>query len=204
MRGQRNSRGNGADYFALEEQIPVKDCGEESWTKVRHRLVDELTSEDMVVMLSAREGGVSYQPGFDRLPRIVADRHAHTNMVVVFPPLPSLERHQHETAAQATGQFTAVGVDLFPRLVLRAIQSPQWQEAQSGLTDMLPLEVAQRHRSPSNSLAMPNAKALSLAPNVVMLHAHSRDISQSTLLVGNCEEQVVFPRQDDGVKVVIL
>ena len=193
-----------AQIISPKEQIPVKDCSEESWTKVRHRLVDELTSEDMVVMLSAREGGVSYQPGFDRLPRIVASRHAHTNMVVVFPPLPSLERHQHETAAQATGQFTAVGVDLFPRLVLRAIQSPQWQEAVSGLTDMLPLEVAQRRSIALELISDAKRESLMLAPNVVMLHAHSRDISQSTLLVGNCEEQVVFPRQDDGVKVVIL
>ena len=72
---------------APKDQIPVEDRKAESWTKVRHRLVDEINDDDMLIMLSAREGGVSWQPGFDRLPRIIASRHPDTNMVVLFAPL---------------------------------------------------------------------------------------------------------------------
>ena len=190
--------------IAPKDQLPINTRVEGSWTKVRHHLVDDLTSDDMVILLSAREGGVSWQPGFDRLPRIVATRHPQTNLVVLFAPLPNLERHQHETATQASGQHPAVGIDLFPRLVLRAIQSPQWQEAVATLADMAPLEVAQRRAIALELISDAKRESLLLAPNVVMLHAHSREISQSTLLVGNCEEPVVFPKQDDGVKVVIV
>ena len=87
--------------------------------------------------------------------------------------LPNLERHQHETAAnQGTGRYTAPGVELFPSVVLRGIQSSQWQEGVSTLTDMLPLDVVKRRAIAVELISDAKRESLMLAPNVVMLHAH--------------------------------
>ncbi|TVR46315.1 MAG: cation:proton antiporter [Planctomycetota bacterium] len=188
-----------------KDQIPVRGEPHGSWTQIRHRLVDELRDDDTVILLSAREGGVSWQPGFDRLPRMITSRHPRTNLVVMFAPLPSLERHQHEVATQRyqTGS-NSHGDGLFPRLSLRPINHTQWQDAVTDLCDVLPLDPSQRRTITLELLSDLKRETLQLAPGVVMLHAHSPTISYSTLLVGNAEEALLFPRLEQGVQIVLI
>lgn len=187
-----------------KDQIPVRGSAHGSWTQIRHRLVDELGPDDFLILLSAREGGVSWQPGFDRLPRIIASRHPKTNLVVMFAPLPSLELHQHEVATTRPETVSGTGDSLFPRLVLRAIQDGKWQDAVASLCDVLPLDVAQRHHIIAELISDAKRETLQLAPGVVMLHAHSATIANSTLLVGVCTESCVFPRLSDPATVLLV
>ncbi|TVR08404.1 MAG: cation:proton antiporter [Planctomycetota bacterium] len=188
--------------IAPKEQVPVLGEAFGSWTQIRHRLFDSLREDDILVLLSAREGGVSWQPGLDRLPRMVASRQPKTNLVVMFAPLPTLERHQNDVATQRSP--TAIQGSLFPRLSLRTIQQPQWQDAVADMVDVLPLNPGQRQTTAAELVSDIKRDTLRLAPGVVLVHTHSSQISQSTLLVGLHEEGISFPRLDDPVQVVLI
>ena len=158
--------------IAPKDQLPIVDRSEESWTKIRHRLVDELSEDDMVIMLSAREEAY---PG--NLALTVCRASSPPAAIPTWWWLPALAEFRTPSAPNRRPSHRPIyggGADLFPQLVLRAVQSPQWQ-AVSSLSDMLPLEVSSRRAIALELISDAKRESLLLTPNIVMLHAHSRD-----------------------------
>lgn len=57
----------------------------ETWQEVPRTLNTSVRRDDLVILLSAREGSLSWQPVLDKLPRLIADK-PERNFLVLYPP----------------------------------------------------------------------------------------------------------------------
>ena len=63
-----------------------------AWDDVADRLAEALRPDDGLVLLSAREGAVAWEPGLDRLPRQLAQRLPGHSLFVLTPGAPAAPR----------------------------------------------------------------------------------------------------------------
>lgn len=74
----------------LTPRLDVEWPESRSWADVRRALLSGYGQGVLRVVLTAREGGVSWRPGLDRLPRALTSGDRRTgNVVLVYPALPS-------------------------------------------------------------------------------------------------------------------
>ncbi len=56
----------------------------ESWNELQ-QMKDDIHSDHLLVVVAARQGGISYQRAFNKLPRMLKDNFSHCNLMVVYP-----------------------------------------------------------------------------------------------------------------------
>jgi mannitol/fructose-specific phosphotransferase system IIA component (Ntr-type) len=56
-----------------------------NWLKLIEKLDDLLDTKSFFILLSAREGTISWRPGLDRLPGLIANRFPKNNFMTIFP-----------------------------------------------------------------------------------------------------------------------
>lgn len=57
----------------------------ESWGKLIYKLDDILKDDDLFILHSSREGRISWRPGLDRIPGIIANRFPKNNFIAIYP-----------------------------------------------------------------------------------------------------------------------
>lgn len=56
-----------------------------NWLKLIEKLDDILDAKTLFILMSAREGTISWRPGLDRLPGLIANRFPKNNFMTIFP-----------------------------------------------------------------------------------------------------------------------
>jgi mannitol/fructose-specific phosphotransferase system IIA component (Ntr-type) len=56
-----------------------------NWLKLIEKLDDLLNLKSLFILMSAREGTISWRPGLDRLPGLIANRFPKNNFMTIFP-----------------------------------------------------------------------------------------------------------------------
>lgn len=193
-----------ARSLAVDVDRPsVVGHSERSWSGLRQRLLGEIVDDDLVVLLSAREGGVSWQPGLDRLPRLIASRHG-ANLVVVFPPLPGVELELAAETGLDARQAPSPSDGLFPRLAQHRFAAGDWISAVRALVDTIAADPMQGQMLADGLLSEARRELLQLVPGVVLLHAHTGNIGDTSLIVGISATGIPFPRLTEPVRLVLM
>ncbi len=188
----------------LEETSPeltVESHAVGRWGDVVPELETLATPDDMVVLVSEREGSVAWRPSLRRLPSLLMRRLAENSILTVY------------MAETAIGSSVSSEVDRFePEVLLSDLNVGDIVLNLDGETLQAPLE-----RLLTNSLEPdgPHASLIAnftadpgyapeLRPGVALYHTHSTEVETTRLLVGVNAEGVRVPRASRPVRVVFV
>jgi len=64
------------------------------WSELPVWMASNIEENDLFVMISAREGTLSWRPGLDRLPRVISQRYSKLSFITVYPSEAALDISQ--------------------------------------------------------------------------------------------------------------
>ncbi|GAB5518655.1 MAG: cation:proton antiporter [Rhodothermales bacterium] len=174
------------------------------WRDVMKTLDGLLTPNDMVVLLSVREGALAWRPALKRMPRLLSIRHEANDLLTVY-------LSEIELDALVEGQLDA------PRAAARHAKLLPPHHITLGLqpakltmllTTIMQPGYPKRPQLPGNladDLAGAHESyAPELSPGVVFYHEHSAWVDEPALFIGTCPQGVSLPHTSQPAKVIMI
>ncbi|HEX2189247.1 MAG TPA: cation:proton antiporter [Longimicrobiaceae bacterium] len=180
-------------YGAVSPKVAATWERVAGWGDLGPALEAKLKRDDLVALVSAREGTLPWHPRLERLPALLA-RMAPQSFIAVYPPEtePSLD------AALAGGNGT-----LAPRRVVE-LGPVSFREA---LRTLAEAEFPDRHRVERVLAALPEGDpdlATEVLPGVIVPHARVSGLPEPILLLGVSREGVRLPGGRAPARLVFL
>lgn len=166
------------------------------WSDVPKWLQDHRKENDLFVLLSAREGSLSWRPGLDRLPRVVAQRYSDLSFITIYPS-------EAEHALQES--FDQEGELISRDKIKIGLNGENLQEdlrqilASDGLLDPENKEKLIR-RLLKNSVDY----SREMMSGVVLLESHTSHISSQMLYIGVDKKGIKIPQTSKKAHVILL
>jgi Kef-type K+ transport system membrane component KefB/mannitol/fructose-specific phosphotransferase system IIA component (Ntr-type) len=182
---------------AVKPPVPFTTRGVGSWSGALGLLRETLRADDLVVVLSARRGTVSWRPHLERLPARLA-RLVPESFLLMYPP---------ERAGRAAQVLEEIEL---PRALSRAriVTALPGRSAHAALDALLEREYPDdRGRRRDILRALLHSRrgaALEIAPGAVVAHARLDFLKAPQLFIGRSAGGVPFPRTERPASLVVL
>jgi len=164
---------------------------------VQH-LDQSIRRNDLLVMLSAREGSMSWRPALNRLPRVLSQRFSNVNFVTIYPS-------EEKTKSARTPHRSSDPEEALPIAAIRT------SLPEAGIEGVAMHLLQASHLPPANHDAivrdlLSGEEALSpeVRPGVVLLHARSAAVTEPITLIGTSKTGLRLPRCSGPTHVVIV
>lgn len=199
---------------AAEEHLPtVRDWADETrpsvpvdvhplgtWAGLLAALGSLVGPNDLLVLLNVREGTLAWRPTLNRLPRLLAQRHPQTSLIVLYPPesvemaaFPARPMAARLMAVLSPQRVTTNLTGDSTRAVLRAMLHDAFDDTPPALDAVL-----------AALLRMEPDYIPELLPGVVFYHAHLDRVPQPLLFVGISPDGLNLPMTAGLVHVVLV
>ncbi|MEX2478136.1 MAG: cation:proton antiporter [Gracilimonas sp.] len=167
------------------------------WSELPAWMDENIHDDDMFVLLSAREGSLSWRPGLDRLPRVVAQRFPKLCFISVYPSEAenSVGKNENESQVNLLKQnriiISETGENLEEKLVrmLRRDDSIQRKDVK---------RLVQRLLKNSDDYSP------EMMSGVVLYDAHTSIVDEQMLFVGIVKEGLLIPKTANKAHVVLM
>ncbi|CAN5565702.1 cation:proton antiporter [soil metagenome] len=174
----------------------------EAWSEFVPALDQHVTPNDVLVMLSVRQGALSWRPSLNRLPSTLADRFADNDLLTVYlseQDLASLMVDQNGSDAFAPGEMLIsehIVMDLpeDPAEAVEKVLASAVSEEDAAMLTSRFIARADRARD-----TLPEIK-----PGVVFYHAHADVVTRPTVLVGLRSGGLKLPDTGQPAQVVLI
>lgn len=173
--------------------IEYHDMTEAQW-KQRDFGAIQPDKNDVILLLSTREGRLAWNPAMRSLPLHLAERYAATNLVVVYPAEQEIisVSERPETLLAADRTFLQVSPMPLPELLQKMLQSFFPDRAVLANTVEQLTSAAQ-------------AGAIEMAPGLSLIHAHIAGVNEPLILLSTCRSSFELgPSQSASALVVLL
>ncbi|MEM1094678.1 MAG: cation:proton antiporter [Bacteroidota bacterium] len=174
------------------------------WRDAMKTLKDLVTPDDMVVLLSVREGALAWRPALKRMPRLLSLRHEDNDLLVVY-----LSEVELDALVEGALDEPRAGVrhaKLLPPHHITLGLSPT--DLPSLLTTILQPGYPTRPQLPGNladDLADAHENyAPELSPGIVFYHEHSAWVDEPALFLGTCPQGVQLPHTSQPAYVILI
>ncbi len=180
----------------IPPEMPVVIHEKREWSAVRRQLLKDIVKDDMALLPVERRRGAFWTPSMDRLPDVIIEAFPQMNLIAAYPAF--VDRVQQAGAMYDSTPSTGsvIPVDLVQTFsvedAIRKIVSA------CGVMDKGQQQNLYNHLFDSAS-----TYPVEMAPGVVLLHAHCKEIGNITLLVGAGEPKWVFPSINTPVRIVL-
>lgn len=167
-----------------------------TWQGLRTTLQDFPSGNDMVVLVSAREGTVAYERQLERLPRMLAD--LNYSFLVVYPS-------ERDTRSFGTLQPQGLPDILTQERVVLDLATSSYEKTVETLLSTTITKDDPRHWSVLKSLVYDDVGyASEILPGVIISHARVRELKETKLFLGIHRKGVPHDRTEQPVHVVLL
>jgi Kef-type K+ transport system membrane component KefB/mannitol/fructose-specific phosphotransferase system IIA component (Ntr-type)/nucleotide-binding universal stress UspA family protein len=167
-----------------------------SWTELVTRLKQDVRRDDLVVVLSARRGAVSWVPALERLPARLASL-VPESFIIFYPA---------ETAPpSAPREALLLPAALDPAdMVLNVPRQPYRDVLNELVTTGFPDDAASRDAVLRLLIESVNTYAAQIRPGIVVAHASLRGLSRPRILMCTSREGIEFPHTDEPARLVFV
>ncbi len=180
--------------FSVEASWPAAGA----WADVRRELLGRREEDVLRVVITAREGGLSWRPGMDKLPRMLPGTARDVGNLMLYPPLPS---HGQVVDLDA-------GVPDMPNAVEvpGALQAEQGITLEQALPRLLACRLHEKDLTEAVGLLRRSAQEfpIELAPGVVLVHAHTDAVPGPQLYALHHPDGVQLAEVEAHVVLVLL
>ncbi len=153
--------------------------------------------DDLFVLLSAREGSLSWRPALDRLPRVVAQRYDDLSFITVYPS---------EAEVESISRDSEYGMKLLSQD--RIIISETGKNLEEKLMKMLKKDDSISERDVKKLLRRLLKNSSDYSPEmmtgVVLYDAHTSLVENQMLFIGLVQEGLQVPKASARAQVVLM
>jgi Kef-type K+ transport system membrane component KefB/mannitol/fructose-specific phosphotransferase system IIA component (Ntr-type)/nucleotide-binding universal stress UspA family protein len=186
------------DFERIAPKAPTTFERAESWEEALSRLQQEVRPDDLVVVLSARRGAVSWTSMLERLPGILA-RLVPESFIMMYP-----SEAISAASRQRFNRERVVPSALAPSRVVFNIPATPFVEV---LRVLLETEFgADRERLQEVQRQLLRSEGLSweMVPGVVVPHTRIRGLAEPLLFLGIAPDGIHFPDVDEPARLIFL
>jgi Kef-type K+ transport system membrane component KefB/mannitol/fructose-specific phosphotransferase system IIA component (Ntr-type) len=173
------------------------------WTEVVRTAGPRFSEDDLLIIMSTREGSLAWQNSLHRLPRIISKRYPKLNFITVYPST-------SEKPADVEFKIHFEGSDIIPPIPRENIAMNQ-----TGLTSkqLLIEMLASRFDGKSDErLSEIVSDVMKINPDnlpgelpgVVLTHYKTRFIKQPTLFLGISRDNIQFSNAEGSFNIIFL
>jgi Kef-type K+ transport system membrane component KefB/mannitol/fructose-specific phosphotransferase system IIA component (Ntr-type) len=185
----------------IKPSVPTEFETISPWFDLVNLLGEDVERDDLIVLISAREGRLSWSPELNRLPRRLVERFRDQNLIMHYPTELAPE------AGWSVGKtMKSVAAPLLrPERVLLDSSADSLEEL---LNELLSREFGED--SPMTralcQYLLQNAQEYSteVAPGVALVHAHVADITEPTLFIATSESGLDLPQNRTPAHVLLV
>ena len=168
------------------------------WSDLVRWLDTNRTEDDLFILVSAREGSLSWRPGLDRLPRVISQKYPELSFITVYP-----SESEVSVLHQATGYK---GLEMIkPERVTLGLQ-------QNSIDKILE-EIIRREKAFENIDFDRITKRLldnsadytpEVMPGVMLFEAHTSKVEEQMLFVGISEKEMNVEQTANPVHIILV
>jgi Kef-type K+ transport system membrane component KefB/mannitol/fructose-specific phosphotransferase system IIA component (Ntr-type)/nucleotide-binding universal stress UspA family protein len=177
------------------------------WSSLGSHLGEHVKDDDLVILLSTREGRLPWSPELSRMPRRLADQFPSHNLVLYYPSehvhdthssWPTQAEQQQQIETTSIGLLeparTSLGIAAMPfEDAIEYVIAPHFKDQPYAITDALrALEKNAREYSTE------------VTPGAALLHAHIPQVNKPTFFLATCEDGLELPRVTKLVHVLLI
>lgn len=182
---------------SVKPDAPVRVSGLSAWGDVRARLEAEVRPDDLIVLMSARRGAISWNPGLARVPADLAEL-APESFLVVFPSEIELQDPQ-------PGVARVLAAALSPDSIVLGLDGLSYREAIARLLEADPVDDRASTRELAARLARQEEEfTTEIRPGVVVPHLRVEGLRGSRIFLGISRDGIAFPRAETPAHLVVV
>lgn len=163
----------------------------------------QLRENDLLILLSAREGNISWQPDLEKLPRKISSYFPGSNFLIAYPPEIQVKKKIPVKIIPLSYSGSIPAIEEDDILFSKSIKS--YNEA---VQKMLENKLAGKKRTiqklKSNLLNVKPDNTLQELPGVILNHHTTKEVKQQTLLVGIFPDGIAHPTEEKPVHSVVI
>ena len=180
--------------------LPVEAVGVGAWSGLLDGLGRLLRPDDLVVLVSARQGSVSWRASLDRLPRVLARRFPDAPLWTAYPAQVPVGELLSDGLSHGDRAFLGT---LTPECVRVGV--PAEADPAALVDGLLAGDLAGPARAEAvRALLGGDGPAAELSPGVALLHAHVPSVDRTTLWAAVSPEGVRLGGAAGPVRVLLV
>ncbi len=182
-------------------EVPTRLVGIENWASMWSTLNATVKESDLIVVLSAREGAVSWRPMLNRLPGRLSQQLPDADFLLLYPS---------ERLTSGSSAVTSAQIDLAQRILVEkcVTQDVRSSDKEGFLKEVLVQYFGDReedvHAILADLMEASDDDATELEPGVALFHCRTKNVTQPALLIGINRAGATFPSVDDPVHVLLI
>ncbi|MCC5942736.1 MAG: cation:proton antiporter [Balneolaceae bacterium] len=182
----------------IKPEIDVRYSSLEQWLALPLWMNDHVDDNDLFVLISAHEGSISWRPGLDRLPRVIAQKFNDLSFITVYPSEVEVESSLTNNSVPVENSFLSAD---YIKIDLR--QKP----IEELLEDMLKTDSTTDKKRISELVdrLMQNSESYTpeVMPGVLLFEARTSKTDDQKLYVGISREGLNMERTANQCHVIL-
>lgn len=164
------------------------------------RLQSMIETDDLIVLMSTREGRLAWTPDLDRLPQRLASEFPGSNLIVFYG-----SEQSTEARAAASAAIPGTSGLLAPERVALGIPSLSFDQALEHVLRPHFRTLPSAMREVRDALIRnANEYSTEMSPGVALLHAHVPHVSTPTFFLATCPSGLTLPRIARPVRMMLV
>jgi Kef-type K+ transport system membrane component KefB/mannitol/fructose-specific phosphotransferase system IIA component (Ntr-type) len=185
---------------SMEPDVPTKFIEIPSWMNLIDKLDSIITNDSLLILQSAREGTISWRPGLDRLPGLIANRYKEVNFISVFPS----ESENAENQFGHQPSFNPIHA-ISPENILIGLEETNIQSVVSSLMRKEYGHDEQKLAVLTNAI-LDNSLEYTpeIIPGIAIFDAHTVEVDSTQIFIGISKNGLKIPKASTPISVLIL
>lgn len=183
----------------IKPEIDIEYSGISQWSELASWMEGNLLENDLFVLLSAHEGSISWRPGLDRLPRVIAQKFPDLSFVTVYPSEVEVESSMIQGSVPREDDFLSAD-----RIKTNLEQKP----IKEMMKDILDIdhEINKKHLEDVVVRLIQNSEssAPEVMPGVLLYEATSSMVTEQKLFMGLSKEGVQLQTTPKKVNIILI
>jgi len=176
----------------------------EVWSDIFSIIGKDVGDNDLVVLLSCRQGSLAWQPGLDQLPKHFIRHFPRTSLIVAYPS-ESRNIYGRYSISNTDPMSSTVGKLMSPD---RMVFGLEYENPEKAVKIILSNFLKGRSSDPESTASMLADEllptALEIIEGTVLLHVHCENTDEPTVLLGTCSTGIPFSGIDNPAKSIFI
>jgi len=168
------------------------------WADLVKWLENNRTENDLFILVSAREGSLSWRPGLDRLPRVVSQKFPELSFITVYPSEAEIAGIQQPIGYKGLEMIKS------ERVSLGLKQNPIDKMLEHIIKEEKAFENIDLERITRRLLENSADYTPEVMPGVMLFEAHTSKVKEQMLFVGVSKEELNVQHSANPVHIILV
>lgn len=182
----------------IKPELPFTCVSISQWGELPKWLETNRDEDDLFVLVSAREGSLSWRPGLDRLPRVISQRFPELSFISIYPS----EAQQRTEVSKSLGRKNLS--ILVPERIKLNMKDDSIENLLEEIIQIDPSFEIDLKRITRRLLKNSIDYTPEVMPGVLLFEAHTSKVDEQKLFIGLSKDQINVRQTANPVHVILI